>query len=200
MTTIREMRGISLPELLVALALGAMMLAVALPAAAHLRSSGRVAAGARIVAGMFAEQRFKSIALHNTRGYSFELLPTGWAWREVEDGNGNGLRTAEVRSRVDRTVHPPRRLEEDVEHVVFGIPPGGPYPEAPPGTGTITEGDDPVRFGTSDLVSFTPLGRASSGTVYLTDGADGLCAVVLFGATARTRVWRWDRGAGQWTR
>ena len=57
-----------------------------------------------------------------------------------------------------------------------------------------------MRFGRSDLVSFSPDGSASSGTLYVTDGRDGLYAVVLFGPTARVRVWRFDRRNGRWTR
>jgi hypothetical protein len=83
--------------------------------------------------------------------------------------------------------------------VTLGIPPGGPYPEAPPGTATLTAADDPVRFGRSDLVSFSPGGSASSGTLYVTDGRQGFYAVVLFGPTARLRVWRFRPEVRQWT-
>jgi hypothetical protein len=58
--------------------------------------------------------------------------------------------------------------------------------------------DDPIRFGRGDLVAFSPLGSSSSGTIYLTDGRSELWAVVLYGATARVRVWRFDRTAGRW--
>jgi hypothetical protein len=57
-----------------------------------------------------------------------------------------------------------------------------------------------VRFGRSTIVSFGPTGSASSGTVYVTDGLQGLYAVVLFGPTARLRVWRFDPVEGRWTR
>lgn len=173
---------------------------IALPSAALLRDGGKALAGAQSMAVALSDQRWKAVAARNTRGLFFERLGTDWVWREVEDGNGNGLRTAEVRSGTDRTTVPPRRLEDRLSGVRFGIPPGGPYPEAPPGTGAIREGDDPVRFGASDIVSFTPLGRASSGTLYVTDGRAGLCAVVLFGPSARTRVWRWVAAEGRWIR
>jgi hypothetical protein len=72
-------------------------------------------------------------------------------------------------------------------------------PEIPPRRGTISGVDDPVQFGRSDLVAFSPLGTASSGTLYVTDGRE-LFGIVLFGATARVRVWRYDGGTNEWTR
>jgi hypothetical protein len=103
--------GISAAEVLVALAVGAAGLAVSLPAAAHLRESGRAAAGARVLASGFAAARFKSVALHRSGGFYFERAGTGWTWREVEDGNGNGLLQSDIRSGTDRTISGPHRLE-----------------------------------------------------------------------------------------
>ena len=187
-------------ELLAATAILAVLVLVGAPAAAPLRDSGRAAAGARWVATTFAAERWRAVTVARSGGFHFTPAAGTWTWLEVEDGNGNGLRTAEVSSGVDRSRRERRRLAQDVAGVDFGIPAGGPFPEAPPGTGTIGSGEDPIRFGRSDLVSFSPDGSASSGTLYLTDGRDGLFAVVLFGPTARVRVWRFDRRNGRWTR
>lgn len=193
-------RGFSLAEILVVLAIVGAAAAITLPSAALFRDGGKAMAGARAMAVALSDQRWKAVAARRAHGLFFEQLPGGWAWREVEDGNGNGIRTAEVRNGTDRTAVPPRRLDAWIPGVRIGVPAGGPYPEAPPGTGVLHEGDDPVRFGAADIASFTPLGQSSSGTLYVTDGRSGLCAVVLFGPSARTRVWRWVAGEGKWTR
>jgi len=193
----RACRGASVLELLVVVLLVGMATLVAAPSVAHLRSEARCAAGARVLAGVLQGERWASVALRKHRGVYFERDVEGWRYRIVEDGNRNGLRSAEIDRGVDRTVSGPRRLEHDVEGVRVGIPPTG-VPEVPPGAATLAPGDDPVRFGRSDLVSFSPLGRSSSGTVYLTDGAGTAYAVVLFGPTVRVRVWRWDARAGRW--
>jgi hypothetical protein len=122
----------------------------------------------------------------------------GWSWYEVEDGNGNGLRTREIRRGTDRTLSGPHRMEDHDSRIKLGFPPGGPFPKIPPGTGWIDGTDDPIRFGRSDLVSFTPLGTGSSGTLYVTDGARQLLGVVLFGPTCRVRVWRFDWEERRW--
>jgi len=193
------MRGFTLVEVLVVLALIGIALAVAAPTVASLRDGGRAEAGAREVASRFQAQRMAGVATRRFRGLAFAQDDRGWAWREVEDGNGNGLRTAEVAGGVDRTLSGPWRLEDRVGQVRLGFPPvGAPFPRIPPDAGTIPTGD-PVQFGSSDIVSFSPLGNSSSGTLYLTDGRAGLCAVVLFGPSARVRVWRYDPVARRWS-
>lgn len=193
-------KGYTLAELAAVLAIVAIAVAVALPAAATLRDAGRAAAGARMMATILSAQRWKSVTGHRVRGLQFRRIGTSWSWREVADGNGNGLRTSEITRGVDPILTQDETLEGQVPHVTLGFPPGGSFPEAPPGTDTLRAGDDPVRFGSSDLISFGPVGSASSGTLYVTDGQRGLCAVVLFGPTARLRVWRWLPEERRWTR
>lgn len=192
-------RGYTLAELLAVLAIVAMAVAVAFPAAAMLRNGGRAAAGARAMATLLSAQRWKSVSGHRVRGLQFRKLGDAWSWREVADGNGNGLRSAEITRGVDPVLTPDDALERQVQDVRLGLPPGGPFPEAPPGTEVLSAGDDPVRFGRSDLVSFSPFGSASSGTLYVTDGHGALFAVVLFGPTARLRVWRYRPLERRWT-
>ena len=188
----------SLLEALIVLAILAALVLAAMPAAAAIRDGGRAAAAARAVATGFAAERWRAVARSRTGGLQFATVAGVWRWRGVDDGNGNGLRTAEIRSGVDSFREEFRELAQEVPGTAFGFPPGGPYPEAPPGTDTVRAGDDPIRFGVSDVVSFSPDGSASSGTVYITDGKAGLSAVVLFGATARARVWRWDVRTRRW--
>lgn len=190
--------GAGLLDVLVALAIVALAVLAAAPAVVALRGHGRAEAGARYLSGLFAAERFRSVAVHRARGFWFERVADGWRWHEVVDGNGNGLRTAEIRDGTDATVAGPFRLEDRVSRVRLGIPGGGPYPDIPPRRGVLHEEDDPVRFGRSDVVSFAPLGSASSGTIFVTDGERGLCGVVLFGPTARLRVWRFDRKEWRW--
>jgi hypothetical protein len=66
-------------------------------------------------------------------------------------------------------------------------------PELPPEKGTLS--GDPVRFGVSDMLSFSPLGTATPGTFYLA-GENAQAAVRVNGGTARVRLMLW-RG-GKW--
>jgi hypothetical protein len=182
---------------LVVLAIAAAGMAIAAPAAATLRTAGRGAAAARELALEFQAARWRAVTLNRAHGLLFERDARGWRWRLAADGNGNGMRTQEVRSGTDPTVKPPRRVEEEVAHVRLGLPQGIAVPSIPPNVGPL-DPDDPVQFGNTDLVAFGHVGGASSGTIYLTDGA-GAWGVVLFGPSCRVRVWRWDRRHG-WRR
>ena len=73
-------------------------------------------------------------------------------------------------------------------------------PEVPPGSASLLPGGDPVRFGRSDIITFTPHGTSSSGTLYVSDGHSTVTAVVVYGGTGRLRLWRFDRDRWQWTR
>jgi hypothetical protein len=177
----------------------AMTVTISVPALSMLRQRGRTAAGARVLAAELHRMRWESVARRRGMGLWFVQGSDGWEWHVVEDGNGNGLRTAEVRSGVDRTVSGPHRLQASVEGVRLGLLPGVSVPEIPPRRGTLPSGADPVRFGNTDLVAFSPMGRSSSGTLYVTDGRDGLFAIVLFGPGARVRVWRYDHRSETWS-
>jgi prepilin-type N-terminal cleavage/methylation domain-containing protein len=188
-------RGLSLVEVVVVLAIVGIAAAVVLPDAATIRDSGRTEAAARQLALTFQASRWKSVARRKCLGVWFELQGSVWVWWTVEDGNGNGLRTTEIRDGTDPLVSGPHRIDQFVEGVRMGFPPGAPFPEIPPDRGPIRDISDPVQFGRSDIVSFSPQGSSSSGRIYVTDGQRTLCAVVLFGPTSRVRVWRylpWD--------
>jgi prepilin-type N-terminal cleavage/methylation domain-containing protein len=191
--------GFSAIEAVVVVAIVGIALSISVPALSALRENGRTAAGARVLAMELNRMRWESVAHRRAKGLFFEQRPEGWRWSVVEDGNGNGLRTAEIRRGVDRTISGPHRLEDRVESVRLGFPPGGPFPRIPPRSGDIAGVEDPVQFGRSEIVAFSPLGRSSSGTLYVTDGKRGLFGIVLFGPSSRVRVWRYDPEGRKWS-
>ncbi len=192
-------RGLTLHELLFVTVLLALGLAAVLPSVAEIGAAGRAGAGARQMAVAFQAMRWRAVAGNRARGLYFRPSEDGWCWYEVADGNGNGLRTAELRDGTDETLSGPHRLEDRDRLVRLGFPPVEVIPNIPPRRGNITDLEDPVKFGRSDIVSFTPMGASSSGTLYVTDGRNELFGVVLFGPTVRVRVWRFDRRTGRWT-
>ena len=191
-------RGVSLVELLAALVLIGVLTSLLIPTAAEMVADARAAAGARELAMILQALRWKAVAANSSHGLFFAKDERGWHWLVVRDGNGNGLRTAEVRDGTDPAVSGPHRLEDRVSGLYLGFPPAESVPRIPPRSGSISDLADPVKFGRSDLISFSPLGTASSGTLYVTDRRHALRAVVLFGPTVRVRVWRFDTREVQW--
>ena len=191
--------GWSLIDALVALTVVGLLASWSAPLAARVVADAKTAAAAREFAMLFHAMRWRSVSENRNVGLFFERVGGAWQWWEVDDGNGNGLRTAEIRSGADLKRSGPHRVETTHRGVRLGFPTGNPVPNIPPRRGTLS-GPDPVRFGRSDVVSFSPRGRSSSGTLFLTDGRRRLYGVLLYGASARVRVWRWDDREMQWRR
>jgi hypothetical protein len=120
----------------------------------------------------------------------FERRLAGEMYAVYADGNGNGVRSIDIRAGTDRLVAGPFPLTAGAPGVWVGINPDTPAP--PPARGTLS--GDPIRFGRSDILSFSPLGTATPGTFYLAgDGAQA--AVRVTGGSARVRLMTWRGGA-----
>jgi hypothetical protein len=181
------------------LALLGMMMTASAPALLAALSRARVAAAARALAGEMAGLRAAAIATQRVLALRLTRSPAGYAYAFYADGDGDGVRARDIAAGIDRLIAGPRDLRTRFEGIDFGLIDTA-IPEVPPATGVLAPADDPVRFGRSDIVSFTPLGTASSGTLYVSDGRTTVCAVVLYGRTGRIRTWRFDRDGFRWTR
>jgi hypothetical protein len=102
------------------------------------------------------------------------------------DGNRNGVRTRDIERQVDRPIGPAERLGSRFPGVSIGVMPG------------IEIDADPVQIGATNVMTFTPLGTATSGTVYVRGRGAVQYAVRVLGATGRTRVLRYDPDTRTW--
>ncbi len=112
------------------------------------------------------------------------------------DGDGDGVLTRDIESRVDPPVGLPRNLHHLGRRIRLGFP-LGPTPRDP-GNHRRRLPPDPVRFNRSDLASFGPLGGSTPGSIYLTDGRSRLAAVRLFGRTGKVKILRYDVESETW--
>lgn len=170
-----------------------------MPALASALSRERVGTAAREMASEMARLRAESIARHRRLAMRFTWSGGRYLYRFYEDGDGDGVRADDIAAGRDPAVGPPRDLHSRYDGVDFGLLDTA-VPEVPPARGALAPLSDPVRFGSSDTVTFTPWGTASSGTLYISDGRDTVRAVVLYGRTGRIRIWRFDRALWRWTR
>ena len=87
------------------------------------------------------------------------------------------------------------RLGDRFAGVRFELSPAAP---AIGGSTPAGAGADPVDLGASDILSLTPLGTATSGTLYLRSREGHQAAVRVLGATARVQIFQFDFQAGRW--
>jgi hypothetical protein len=183
---------VTLAEVLIALTLIFVVAVFAVPTTAASIDAGRVGHAAGVMAARFRLARHEAVSQSRSIGLVFDQLNGRWTFRVCADGNGNGIRRAEIVVGSDPCVEGPIDLEAmfpgiriDVDQALRG--PGG-EPGSP----------DPVRFGASDLASFSPLGSCTAGTLFLRSPLGAQYAVRIGGATGRARVLRYDRAGGVW--
>ncbi|HMC81694.1 MAG TPA: prepilin-type N-terminal cleavage/methylation domain-containing protein [Candidatus Polarisedimenticolia bacterium] len=189
--------GFSLLEILASVAILAILASISVPLLAETVARERLHAAGLETTLLFRGLRQRAVAQRVSFGLRFTPAASGWDYSLYQDGNGNGIRTADILAGRDPLVEGPRSADALHEGIRFGLPSGA-IPQIPPGTGSIPNPGDPVKFGPSDIVSFSPSGTVSSGTLYLTDGRRAL-GVVAYGPTGRIRVFRYDPAVGVWS-
>jgi len=186
-------RGFSLVEATVAIGIILVMAAMSAPAFrarfadAHILGAGqqfkshfRLAWSTAVRSGVYTAIRF-------------ERQDDGRVFYSVyADGNYNGVRSIDIANRQDLRVAGPFPLSGGAPGVHVGINPG--VPNLPPERGLLS--GDPVRFGASDILSFSPIGTATPGTFYLAGDA-AQAAVRVTGGSARVRLMLWRGGRWQ---
>lgn len=185
--------GYSLIETMFVMALAATVTAMAVPQSLAALDDVRAAGAARYIAGRLQRARTEAIARSVTVGLQFTLSGTHYAYAMYVDGNNNGIRTAEITSGVDRLVLAPERLLDQFTSVDFATRPGLPAVDA----GGTPPGSDPIHLGASNIVSFTPHGTATAGSIYIR-GERTQYVVRIYNDTARTRILKFDALTNRW--
>ena len=179
-------RGYSLPEILTVIAIIGVCAMVVTPAFFSMRQRMGVRIAAAEMRSIFAKTRILAIARHRHVAVKFLRIGDLWQYAIFEDGNGNGVRNVEITSGVDRLLQPYRIVLQGDGVSRIGLPLRA-IPN-PSGSGSVSPTGSPIRFNNSTLCSFTPLGTATSGSIFLTDGRDGAAALIVNGPSARIRV------------
>src|SRR5262245_49279513 len=111
--TRHDRRGFTVIELLFAIALGIVLTALALPLGADALDDTRARAAARYVSGRIATARLGAINRSQAIGLQFLPSSLDYEFSPYVDGNGNGLRTADILAGVDTSLGPARQLGSD---------------------------------------------------------------------------------------
>jgi prepilin-type N-terminal cleavage/methylation domain-containing protein len=187
--------GFSLLELMLVVSVMTIVVALAVPAVLAGLEHARTAGAARYVAGRLALARMEAVKRTAAVGWRFERAGADVQYAMYVDGNGNGIRTADIRSGRDRLLIPAERLADKFSGVRFGLVEGVPLvDESQP----RTEDDNPVRIGAAGILTFTPHGTATPGTLYLKGRDNRQFAVRVLGTTGRTRVLEFNVGSRRW--
>jgi prepilin-type N-terminal cleavage/methylation domain-containing protein len=177
-------RGFSLVEMLVVVALSLTMAAVALPVFRAMSADSQLMSAGLQFKAHFRLAASRAVASNAYTAIRFETRPSGQVWYSIyRDGNSNGVLSADIERGHDVRIAGPFPLTAGAPGVRVGINPG--TPAVPPDSGQLS--GNPIRFGNSGMLSFSPLGTATPGTFYLA-GDSAQAAVRVTGGTARVRL------------
>ena len=184
--------GFTLIELMLAVALTTVLVGIAIPLTGSAIDELRTGAAARYIAGRIAIGRMDAINRSRAVALRFQPSTPDYQFAAYVDGNGNGVRSADIRAGVDPPVGTARQLADDFTGVHFGLEIGVPDVD-----GVRNASTDGLRIGTARILTVSPDGTSSSGTLYLR-GRRAQYAVRVLGATGRTRVLKYEPGARTW--
>jgi prepilin-type N-terminal cleavage/methylation domain-containing protein len=188
----RSNHGFTLIELLFVVSLMTVLLGIAVPISGDAIDDMRTGAAARYLAGRITSSRLEAINRSRAVGLQFLASSPDYQFAPYVDGNGNGVRTADIRAGLDPPVGASRQIGDDFRDVRFGLGAGVPDID-----GLRTTSIDGVRIGTARILTMSPDGTATSGTLYL-QGRHAQYAVRVLGATGRTRVLKYEAGDHTW--
>jgi hypothetical protein len=178
--------------LLIVLLSAGVIAAMAAPLTAGVVEAGRIRHAAGFLSSRFRLARQEAIARSANVGVVFDIEDEGWRLRVCRDGTRNGLRRADVQSGVDPCFDGPYALDELFPSVTIAVDPALRGPGGEPGSA------DPVRFGSADIVSFSPLGSCTAGSVFLRSRSGQQFTVRVGGLTSRIRVLWYEPAQSAW--
>ena len=177
-------RGHTLLEMLAAVAIILITASVTIPYLKAYSVEAHLLAAGRTFKSEFMKAKSIAVRSRAQTALRFEDGPQGPSYSVYMDGNHNGVRSADIAAGADRRIAGPLPLNGGASDVRVGINAG--VPAIPPDSGVL-DPSDPIRFGASNMVSFSPLGTATPGTFYLAgEGLQG--AVRVSGSSARVRL------------
>jgi Tfp pilus assembly protein FimT len=189
-----SLAGYSLVELLLCLSLAGVLAGAGAPAFLGARDTARAAGAVDYVAGLLHVARMEALKRHSNVAVRFEADGDDYQVAMYADGNGNGVRAADITSGVDSLVRPRERLGDQFPGVTFGFEDQATTIDADDDSSSR----DPIRVGRSRMISFSAIGTSSTGTVYVRGAGHHQLAVRVLGVTGRVRSLAYDFGTGRW--
>jgi hypothetical protein len=187
-------RGYSLLELLFVVAAFVTSASIVVPSVLTTLDHYRTAGAARYVATRIQRIRMEAIGRSTHVALRFVRDSSGYSYGVYVDGNGDGVRSQDISDGIDRPLSMVEHLADNFAGVNFDVLPNLP----PVDPGDQPPGTDPVRLGTSNLLSYSASGTSSSGSVYILGRRKTQYVVRVLGDTGRARVLCFDARSRQW--
>jgi hypothetical protein len=187
--------GAALVDMVMASSLCVIAMAMAVPVVGGTLDREHTIVGTQFLAGQLQRARFESLRRARSVAVRVEIVGERTRLRLYADGNGNGVLQKDIDRGIDGPLAPPLWLDEQAADVSLRI---NQSIRDAGGSMALAPGDDPLRIGNTSLLAFSPLGGATSGTLYVAAHRGPQMAIRVFGATGRVRVLMFDAQTQQW--
>jgi type II secretory pathway pseudopilin PulG len=188
-------QGYSLVEVLFALTLLATLGGLAVPQLLATIDHVRAAGAVRYLTTRLHQVRTEAVVRSKDVALQVTQTSEGYSFAAYLDGNGDGIRTHDIQNGTDPRITRPERLPDHFSGVDFGVLPELPSPDG----SSAAPGSNPIKLGSSNILTFTPLGTSSSGSLYVRSKGNSQYVIRILGETGKTRVLRFDSRCRQWT-
>jgi Tfp pilus assembly protein FimT len=188
-------RGAALIDIIVAVALSVVMAAIAVPVIGGTLNRERTIVGAQYLAGQLMRARLDSLKRGRSVAVRIEIVSGRTQFQLFTDGNGNGVLQRDIDRGIDLPLTNQEWLDDQARDIALRV---NQTITDVAGSATLNAGDDPLRIGNTSLLTFSPLGSATSGTLYVAAHRGPQMAIRVFGATGRVRVLMFDAQSRQW--
>jgi type II secretory pathway pseudopilin PulG len=177
-------RGHTLLEMVLVLGLILLTASLLIPRLRAYSQEAELLGAAQKFRSQFREAYSIALRRNVETAIRFETGTHGPVYSTYIDGNRNGVLSSDIAAGRDRRIAGPLPLDGGAASVRVGINVG--VPAIPPDSGTLDPAD-PIKFGRSNMVSFSPMGTATPGTFYLA-GTFAQAAVRVTPGSARVRI------------
>jgi len=192
---VTDARGYTLLETICAGALCTIIGALAVPLIGGTLDRERTIIGTQFVAGQLQRARLEALKRARMVAVHLAIVDDRTSIQLFVDGDGDGVRQQDI----DHGIDPPLAPQEFLDHHSRGVSLRINQPVADiGGDGDLAAGEDPLRIGNTSLLAFSPLGSATSGTLYVAGHRGPQMAIRVFGGTGRVRVMTFDAQAWRW--
>jgi hypothetical protein len=187
-------RGAALVDVVFACGLGAVIAAIAIPTLHASRDRDAARGAAQYLAKKMQMLRLEALKRSTHVAIRFDPTDIGRLGVYADD-DGDGVRQGDVDAGIDPSIAPESRLSDLFHEVAIQI---ARDVDDPDGGGTLAAGSDPIRLGTTNFLSFSPLGGSTSGTIYLAARTGPQLCLRLLGTTGRIRILWFDSATREW--
>lgn len=194
----RPTRGTSLFELLTTLAILSLTAGLTAAAAHAFSGMSSLRAASQEIASVFSHARSRALFRNVNSGVKWVARDGDLTFAIHDDGDGDGVRNDDIDSGIDPLVFGPFSVKNRWPKVTVAFIPG--FLARDPKGNPVGDLSDPIRFGHSDITSFSPVGDCSPGSVWLGDGQSRQALVRLTPGSATIGIYEWVGSRRTWTR